>query len=99
MQPCGHPKCHAVMSPYEMVPNGGAEVRLVLTMVRSVQDLTGGFVDILLFAEGANGGCSTTECVQRTANALHVHVDWERARVFVVSERGFGVLVGGVAPR
>mmetsp|Transcript_61596 Transcript_61596/g.169330 ORF Transcript_61596/g.169330 Transcript_61596/m.169330 type:complete len:580 (-) Transcript_61596:48-1787(-) len=98
MQPCGHPKCHAVMSPYELVPNAGAEVRLVLTMVRSVQDLTGGFVDILLFAEGANGGCSTTECVQRTANALHVHVDWERARVFVVSKRDFDVLVGGVAP-
>ena len=99
MQPCGHPKCHAVMSTRELVPNGGAEVRHVLTMVRSVQDLTGGYVDILLHAKGAGGGCSTTECVRRTADALYVRIDWERARVFVVRKTGIAVLVGGVTPR
>lgn len=51
-------------------------------MVRAMQ-LMGEFVDILVFSENT---CATNACVNRTAHAVRVDIDWTRANVRVVGD-------------
>jgi hypothetical protein len=51
-------------------------------MVRAMQ-LMGEFVDILVFSENT---CATNACVNRTAHAVRVDIDWTKASVRVVGD-------------
>ena len=87
---CSDHKCSAVATIYNMVPGGGE--KYLLSLVRALQKM-GHFVDILVLL---GNGCTTVSCVRSTAEAVNVHIDWNRANVRVVDRNSTHLVAGRV---